>query len=572
MKKICICLIIILNIYFPNRISAFYDADIFLKNTSETAVISKTKSGNIPLYHIREICGLLGYDVKWDCESRCAIVTNSVSKYIVTPGNDTIITNGKEEKLSSPAHLINDKTMVPLSFIELLGYKIDIDTENQWIYIIDYSGNQHETYETLFKYGIVTRQEADTDEKYMTIREVLQLFGKLKASSPDIKEWYASDETAHLDILDDEDKLLLLNLLESSWYGVLTYDDLAEIDLDKEATEFDILKFIIRFIGNKYAGGVEEYKYSEKNDVYLSAYRKGLIMSPDYTNADTVVRKKDIYFLLNTALYIPYAIPDHPSNRESYIEILEQREKRQKELNQNEQTNEKKDEKFETTMQFLNFEPEFDNNMNIIWQIPSGYDFLSTEGWHVTASFYGNDQSVCGSVGTTSKKNISAAEIIIYALSVENVKPAYVRIAYKYTDYAEKKITEYYCDFDISNIKITGHKLDLTPSAYIYCNNSANPHRLELSDGLFKKDAYYVIFSQSEKYRKKEYNTTYKTVLYTFENTPQCVVGENAATFPYAPIYFKNGYVKEFIVSGNKHSGFVVSISELSKKCFETKR
>ena len=61
-------------------------------------------------------------------------------------------------------------------------------------------------------------------------------------------------------------------------------------------------------------------------------------------------------------------------------------------------------------------------------------------------------------------------------------------------------------------------------------------------------------------------------MLYTFENTPQCVVGENAATFPYAPIYFKNGYVKEFIVSGNKHSGFVVSISELSKKCFETKK
>ena len=82
---------------------------------TDTAPIIENGTVLIPA---RAAADALGCDsVKWDQNSKTATLINNGTTIKITIGKSTALVNGKSKKLSSPAKLVNDRTLVPVRFI-----------------------------------------------------------------------------------------------------------------------------------------------------------------------------------------------------------------------------------------------------------------------------------------------------------------------------------------------------------------------------------------------------------------------------------------------------------------------
>jgi hypothetical protein len=88
------------------------------------------------LVPLRSIFEKLGATVTWDGQSQTVTVTKDNKKIVLAIDSPFAVINGFREKLDEPAHIVNDRTMVPLRFVsEALGADVQWDGNNRTVLI-----------------------------------------------------------------------------------------------------------------------------------------------------------------------------------------------------------------------------------------------------------------------------------------------------------------------------------------------------------------------------------------------------------------------------------------------------
>ena len=113
-----------------NEITIFTDGTI-LSTDNKPVVIN-----NNTLIPLREISEALGADVKWNSDTKTAVISKENNTVSITVNSDTMLVNNKTIYVNVPAQIIDNTTYVPLrSLAAALNCLIDWDSENKVINI-----------------------------------------------------------------------------------------------------------------------------------------------------------------------------------------------------------------------------------------------------------------------------------------------------------------------------------------------------------------------------------------------------------------------------------------------------
>lgn len=90
------------------------------------------------LVPVRALMEKLGAKVQWNEKTKEVTVKKDNLDILLKIGSKKAVVNGKEVTLDVPAKIENGRTLIPLRFVsEHLGYKVNFDNSNKYIYIID---------------------------------------------------------------------------------------------------------------------------------------------------------------------------------------------------------------------------------------------------------------------------------------------------------------------------------------------------------------------------------------------------------------------------------------------------
>lgn len=85
---------------------------------------------------VRAVAETLGAEVVWDQPTQTATITNETTEIVLPINCDYAYVNGIKTELEKPAHVINNRTMVPLRFVaQALDLDVEWDGETRTIYI-----------------------------------------------------------------------------------------------------------------------------------------------------------------------------------------------------------------------------------------------------------------------------------------------------------------------------------------------------------------------------------------------------------------------------------------------------
>jgi len=93
-------------------------------------------STNRTMVPTRLVSESLGFDVKWDNNTKTATVSNGTDTVILKLNQNTATVNGVTKTLDAPVESKNDRIYVPLRFVgEALGCTVDYNSANKAVYI-----------------------------------------------------------------------------------------------------------------------------------------------------------------------------------------------------------------------------------------------------------------------------------------------------------------------------------------------------------------------------------------------------------------------------------------------------
>jgi len=421
------------------------------------------------------------------------------------------------------------------------------------------AGNNYRDIRTLIKYDIIEESDYDKSE-YITNREMFEAIGNVFGEGRQtLSEWYNRDELEPYDHLDDSLKELIMEVA-CGQFKVLNAEELENINFDENATNFEVLTYLVRMIGN--TSGCTNYPkeldITEKEEIYNIAYQKGLISKVDTENSDKPILRKEFYKLLNKTINTEFQSGGSAGVVSfKYVDMLKERASAEskKKVNSTE----------------IPVEITMNDDMSISWKMPHTYEKRITEDYTVWMDVYTDKGEKRGGRGYSDPEHSLDAEgLIDCVLSAYPEKAAYIRYTYYDISFSSDREvkTEYYFDIDVSDITVKVEGEELSPGVYTRFPGQWVAASLSLADGQkFKSDAYYLLKGKDMSDRRKGHfimgnmffksNSDTDTILNLDKKRPNLgVTGLDEVT------------IQEATVSGDWNSGITIHITPESSKGF----
>ena len=246
-----------------------------------------------------------------DCEDIAPWAAESVGKALSTE-----IMKGVSETRFAPREKVTCEQAIVMAWRLYLLFGLENDD------ILLY---EETTLDILTEFGIVSEEDMKKDG-YITVIEALETIVRMKGSRrSDTSDWYLIDAFKEMDDVDDDIKLLLLSLRTAQ----LTTEEITGLKISEDLTNFEALLYITRLIRDSYGCTFSEYDiyYSDRSEIYLAAYRKGLIPDTDMSAADEKITRKEFYNILHKAIFVQYYQGGYALTTERWIDSLISRRK-----------------------------------------------------------------------------------------------------------------------------------------------------------------------------------------------------------------------------------------------------
>ena len=189
---------------------------------------------------------------------------------------------------------------------------------------VEWAERKESASEILMGRGIITEEDKNKD-RYISTLEALETIEKMRGYEIDdipesyLYEWNLNASLKSMNYLDDSAKLLLISLCHGDGCNVvLKYDEIASLNLNANITNYEALLYITRLVGDTYGCMDSATDGSvEKEDIYKTAYDKGLISKTSTRKADKLMTRDEFYNVLHKALFVEYC-----SGGEAGVEVV----------------------------------------------------------------------------------------------------------------------------------------------------------------------------------------------------------------------------------------------------------
>ncbi len=372
----------------------------------------------------------------------------------------------------------------------------------------------------------------------------------------DLSDWYIGETLAELDYLEDSKKALLLRLNSRGRNHVLQYHEIADVKLDSKLTNYEMLLYILRMVGDTYGctDSAIGYLGTEKEYVYKTAYEKGLISSLNISNAESPVTYREFCDVLYTALYVGYSTGGYSGSK--IVRLIDY-------LLNTETDTDTEDVWHNEEKVKISVKSHINDDLSISWSLPKKYSFIYEEKYltHVDmVTKYG--EIIPGRVYGTTLTTLDTDDIVRELVKNETVKITAIRCTYSDPD-VEK---DYYFDVDISNVKLVIEGEQVKPGKYIKIRGKWPAKELSLAESENFEEGYsYVLKGYDKTYRKDEYNGI-DFECFRAEKTEKSFVAPANRSFGVS--YHDEIHIQKVKITGNAEKGFVLSVTPESTDSF----
>lgn len=555
MKRMLAVVLLVVLCIMPVSGSAPGFGGLFVNGESVYTPVRPVEENGRTLVPVRAVAEELDYEVEWDGDTNSVTVSDGQDVLKLTIDSLIYEWNGEPKTLDVPPRLIQDRTFVPVRLIaESFGYRVDWD-EKSGVVSIKTPPIEDEAIDLdlLVKYGIISKEDLKKD-RYITTLEALTAINQVINDGEiitDLEYWYEGDTLAPLDNLDDVTKGLLLSL-RGYWSGrgILKDQELLMLELEKNLTHYKALVYITRMVGSTYSctDSPIELDFTEMEQTYQAAFRKGLISETDMTQAEEVITREAFYKLLYKALFVKYKVGGYGGvSTGSYINELVRRATATPRPTATPKPQPKE----------ISIETTIHDDLSITWSIPEEYKEYSME----VSLVFENGETKLGRTSTVALKMFTSEEILKYLVTTKHNNPQYIHCIYN------GETESVYFDIDITNIKVQTEGESVKPGVYTNFEHQWTPKYITLADGReFKKDAWYLLTSYQHKYRKQEYNWTERMLFRVKEDTER--FSKETSGITNGSIGLDDMHIQEITVSGNAAEGFVIHITPESPETF----
>ena len=178
-----------------------------------------------------------------------------------------------------------------------------LETESESVTCTTSETESEISVEILSELGIIDKDKITSDE-YITVYDALVAIDKARGCYSEeitsLSDWYKGHTLASLDHLDDSVKALLLSLYTKGSNSVLSYEEIADLKLDNHITNYEVLIYILRMIGDTSSCVDDTISNvdTEIISVYSLAHEKGLISYEGTDNSGLPMTYKDFCQIL----------------------------------------------------------------------------------------------------------------------------------------------------------------------------------------------------------------------------------------------------------------------------------
>lgn len=368
--------------------------------------------------------------------------------------------------------------------------------------------------EILVELGLVSREDFAKGGN-ITVEEVLKISSELRheAADVDYSLWYAIDDLAELDGLDEGRKRVLMELYDATLNPFFHYSDFSKVDFDADITYREAYAYMVRCVESS-TDFVQYDMKVDADEVYSEALRIGLIDDADTKNANKPMPRQEFYELLHRAVFCEYEVyQTFPEDGSCAIERPVDLKRRELEEERNKKTYEINPENVE-----LKVVPYITTDCfwQLSWDIPQLLIENSTvkdnpwQSYSYYTEYVFKDKTgkeMFRGEGSVAIRKIDDMERYLFGKYPE--VPTVVCI--KYVNYKTKD--EYLLEIDLSNIEIVEEGELLTPDELLLDPAGSGIAKLSLKEGEnFEKDCYYMLRGYEDKYRVDEYNVAYSHI------------------------------------------------------------
>lgn len=406
-------------------------------------------------------------------------------------------------------------------------------------------------------------EDAYNKGEYITTIEVLETLYKIRGDNEEfasISDWYIGDTLAEKDYLDDETKLMLLRLHYDGRNPILRYEEIATLNLDSVISEYELLLYITRFVGNTEAcmDFALVYEYPGKDLVYEAAYYDNFIESMSSENADKPIKRTEFYDILHKAMFAEYYSGGYSGAYvQRWIDMYTSGE-------ESEETKEQDKENIVDIMVEIPIKVDFQDDFTISWTLPDGYEFLEKD-YNIRKQMVKKDGSTEGIYIPSYKNTIDKDDWLVFFCSEFDEDVESIRIIYdkRYSKESDDKC--YYFDIEIPAIKLITEGEEITPGIFTRYENMVTVKNISLGEGeVFEKGCYYLITGYEKKYRRDEYNSVSRAIFCATDTVNQLKPKLSLSCFDEI-------HIQKVDLTGDTESGFVISVTPESTKIFKNR-
>lgn len=414
----------------------------------------------------------------------------------------------------------------------------------------------------LAELGIVESEKLNSPE-YVPMLDFFIAIDKARGcyseEPTNLSYWYKGDTLSELDYLDDGKKSLLMSLYIEGRNRILAYDEIPDLELDGNITKREALLFVLRMIADTYSC-VDSSFYTldmDADTIYQNAYKKGLIESASYDDADEYITYEELCKILHKAIFLEYSSGGAAGVHEYtlYDNLIYKKE-----------YVEKKESEPEPELIQIPVTAVINDDLTVEWTFPEEYSFISEKGYMTNIGFVAADKGLLPSFGQTSgstRTMFDAYELIRYLAGY----PDYKFTAIRFTYLNVTTNTRYFFDVDISGISVVQDAEEIKPGKYVRYKKSWCAKTLTLEEPyMFEEGCYYLLKDYDKTYRDDRYNHISYECFMAEETANEFVCLTNRS---FGVSNLDEIHIQKITVSGNAKEGFVLTVSPESSDVFE---